>query len=81
MSVAARLLVGLIGLYRRFLSPLFPPHCRYEPTCSAYMAEAVRTHGAIRGAALGLRRIGRCHPWAPGGVDRVPAAPLRKVSS
>jgi hypothetical protein len=80
VSIPGRVLVGLIGFYRRFISPLFPPHCRYEPTCSAYMAEAIRSHGALRGFALGVRRIGRCHPWAPGGVDRVPAPP-GKVSS
>ena len=80
MSIVGRSLVWLIGLYRRFLSPLLPRHCRYEPTCSAYMAEAIKVHGAVRGVALGVRRIGRCHPWAPGGIDRVPAARVRKVS-
>ncbi|MGH2735137.1 MAG: membrane protein insertion efficiency factor YidD [Actinomycetota bacterium] len=73
MSLAARALVGLIGLYRRFLSPLLGPRCRYHPTCSAYAAEAIATHGALRGAWLAIKRIGRCHPWAPGGVDHVPA--------
>jgi putative membrane protein insertion efficiency factor len=76
----SRLLLGLIAFYRRFISPLFPPHCRYEPTCSAYMAEAIRTHGALKGLSLGIRRVGRCHPWAPGGVDKVPD-PRGKVSS
>jgi putative membrane protein insertion efficiency factor len=79
VNLVGRLLVGLIGLYRRFVSPLLPRHCRYEPTCSAYMAEAIRTHGAIRGIGLGLRRIGRCHPWGPGGIDRVPAPRARKA--
>jgi putative membrane protein insertion efficiency factor len=73
MSPLARLLSGLIVVYQRLLSPLFPRHCRYEPTCSAYAAEAIRVHGAMRGSVLALRRIGRCHPWAPGGIDRVPA--------
>ena len=77
MSLTSKALVWLIGLYRRFVSPLLPRHCRYEPTCSAYMAEAIRVHGAVRGVALGVRRIGRCHPWAPGGIDRVPAARVR----
>ena len=80
MSIAARVLVWIVGLYRRFISPLFPRHCRYEPTCSAYMVEAIKVHGAARGLAMGIRRIGRCHPWAPGGIDRVPAARARKVS-
>ena len=73
MSVAARLLVALIGLYRRGISPYLPRHCRYEPTCSAYTTEAIRVHGAVRGLAMGVRRIGRCHPWAPGGLDPVPS--------
>jgi putative membrane protein insertion efficiency factor len=71
------LLVGLIRVYQRFVSPLLPRHCRYEPTCSSYMAEALNEHGAVRGLWLGLRRIGRCHPWAPGGFDPVPDAHQR----
>ncbi|MGH2694475.1 MAG: membrane protein insertion efficiency factor YidD [Actinomycetota bacterium] len=73
MSPPARVLVFVIGLYRRLLSPLFGRHCRYEPTCSAYALEAIRSYGAVRGAGLAVRRIARCHPWAPGGVDPVPA--------
>lgn len=69
----ARILVFLIGGYRRFLSPLLGRHCRYEPTCSAYAAEAIAAHGSIRGVALAVRRIGRCHPWGAGGFDPVPA--------
>lgn len=72
MSPPARLLVALVSLYRRLLSPILPRSCRYEPTCSAYALEAIRRHGAARGTALALRRIARCHPWAPGGIDRVP---------
>ena len=72
MSLAARALVGLIGLYRRFISPGLPRHCRYEPTCSAYALEAVRTHGALRGTALAMRRVARCHPFHSGGLDPVP---------
>lgn len=77
MSPIARFLVGLIAIYRRFISPLLPLSCRYEPTCSAYALEAIRTHGAVRGTGLALRRIARCHPWHPGGIDRVPAGPAR----
>ena len=73
MSIPARFLLMLIGVYRRAISPLFPRHCRYEPTCSAYALEAIRVHGALRGAAMAGRRVARCHPWAPGGVDPVPA--------
>lgn len=65
-------LLALISFYRRRISPLFPRHCRYEPTCSAFAAEAIATHGALRGSWLAARRIARCHPWAPGGVDPVP---------
>jgi uncharacterized protein len=68
----SRLLVGLIGLYRRFLSPVIPAHCRYQPTCSAYAIEAIQVHGAARGSWLALRRIGRCHPWGGTGIDPVP---------
>lgn len=72
MSLGARSLLVLIAWYRRLFSPLFPRHCRYEPTCSAYAAEAIRIHGAARGALLAVRRIARCHPFHPGGIDRVP---------
>ena len=74
MSAAARLLTALLTAYRRWVSPLLGPHCRYHPTCSAYALDAVRVHGAVRGAALAARRVARCHPWAPGGVDHVPPA-------
>ena len=67
-----RLLVGLIKAYRYFLSPLLGPSCRFHPTCSAYAVEAIETHGALKGAWLALRRILKCHPWHPGGVDPVP---------
>ncbi|HEX2829925.1 MAG TPA: membrane protein insertion efficiency factor YidD [Burkholderiales bacterium] len=67
-----RLLVGLVKAYRYFLSPLLGPSCRFYPTCSAYAVEAIDTHGAIKGSWLALRRIMKCHPWHPGGVDPVP---------
>ena len=73
MSVLARALVAIIGLYRRFLSPLLPRTCRFAPTCSEYALQAIATHGAVRGSGLALRRIARCHPFNPGGVDHVPA--------
>jgi putative membrane protein insertion efficiency factor len=71
-SVAARLLVALIGGYRRFVSPLLAPRCRFAPSCSEYALEAVRAHGALRGSWLAVCRIGRCHPFNPGGYDPVP---------
>ena len=72
MSISTRLLIGVVAAYRKVISPLIPRHCRYEPTCSAYALEALARHGALRGSMLALKRIGRCHPWAPGGVDPVP---------
>ena len=73
MSPPARVMVGTIGVYRRFVSPLLRQNCRFHPTCSAYAIEAIRVHGAARGTLLAVKRIGRCHPWSPGGVDHVPA--------
>ena len=72
MSLPARILVAIIGVYRRWITPLFAPHCRFHPSCSAYAVEAIRVHGAWRGTGLAVRRIARCHPWNPGGVDPVP---------
>ena len=74
-SAAARALMALITGYRRFISPLLGARCRFAPSCSAYALEAVREHGALRGAWLAVRRIGRCHPFNPGGFDPVPPAP------
>jgi putative membrane protein insertion efficiency factor len=72
MSVPARVLTTWIRAYRRFISPLFRPHCRFHPTCSAYALEAITVHGAARGTLLAVRRISRCHPWNAGGFDPVP---------
>ena len=72
MSLPARIVLALVSVYRRWVSPLLPRHCRYEPTCSAYASEAIGRFGLLRGGTMALRRIGRCHPWAPGGVDMVP---------
>ena len=72
MSASARLLLVVIGAYKRFISPWFRPHCRFHPTCSAYALEAITVHGAARGTLLAVRRISRCHPWNAGGLDPVP---------
>lgn len=66
------LLIGLVKAYQLTLSPLLGPTCRYYPSCSAYAVEALRVHGAIKGTWLAGRRLLRCHPWSPGGVDHVP---------
>jgi uncharacterized protein len=75
MSPVARILTGAVGLYRRYVSPVTSQRCRFEPTCSAYALQAISERGAVVGSALALRRIARCHPWSPGGIDRVPARP------
>jgi len=62
----------IISLYRLAISPLFPPSCRFYPTCSAYAYEAVSRHGAVKGSWLAVKRILRCHPLNPGGFDPVP---------
>ncbi|REK67736.1 MAG: membrane protein insertion efficiency factor YidD [Cohnella sp.] len=61
-----------IVFYRKFISPLKPPTCRFYPTCSAYALEALETHGAVKGTWLTVRRICKCHPFHPGGIDPVP---------
>jgi len=68
----ARVLMLPIRGYQRFISPLFPPVCRFYPSCSAYAMEALRVHGALLGLWLAIRRIARCHPFHPGGLDPVP---------
>ena len=67
-----RLAVSFLDLYKRYLSPLLPPACRFEPTCSAFAREAVRKYGLARGGRLAVGRLLRCHPFHPGGLDPVP---------
>ena len=68
----SRLLIGTVRLYQRFLSPLLGKNCRFIPTCSEYMIEAIRIHGPLRGLWLGIRRIARCNPFGGWGDDPVP---------
>ena len=73
-------LCAVIGFYRRFLSPLMPPSCRFQPTCSAYALEAIQTHGPARGLWLTVRRLSHCHPIAwLGGASGFDPVPLRKT--
>ena len=67
-----RALLALIRFYQRQTSPLFPPCCRFTPTCSQYALEAIQVHGAAKGVFLALKRILRCNPLFPGGYDPVP---------
>lgn len=68
----SRTLIFLLRAYQRLLSPLLGPRCRFHPSCSHYAVEALQRHGALRGGRLALRRITRCHPLNPGGLDPVP---------
>ena len=67
-----KLLIFPIKLYKKYISPLLGNHCRYWPTCSIYMIQAIEIHGAVKGLILGTWRILRCNPWSKGGIDHVP---------
>jgi len=67
-----RILVLFVRGYQVAISPILPASCRYYPSCSAYAVEAIEKHGALRGSWLAMKRIGRCHPFRPGGYDPVP---------
>lgn len=71
MEILGKGLIVLIRVYQACLSPLFPPSCRFEPTCSEYAILSVRRHGPLKGAYLALRRLLKCHPWHAGGYDPV----------
>ena len=66
---ASALVISLVRVYQRTLSPLLGNVCRFEPSCSRYMVGAIEKYGLIRGVARGIRRLSRCHPWNPGGFD------------
>jgi uncharacterized protein len=72
VTPAALPLVGLVRVYQRLVSPLLPPSCRFYPSCSAYAVTALERHGAAKGTWLAVRRLARCHPFHPGGIDPVP---------
>jgi putative membrane protein insertion efficiency factor len=77
----AWVLAGLVRLYQLVVSPWLGPSCRFEPSCSAYALEALRTHGALRGGWLTVRRLGRCQPFSAGGYDPVPEPRRRRSRS
>jgi uncharacterized protein len=77
VTAPARALLAVVRFYQRAISPTRPPRCRFVPTCSAYAVEALERHGAARGTWLAVRRLAKCAPWHPGGVDLVPEPPGR----
>lgn len=78
MNIFKRIVLLPVRFYRRFISPLSPPCCRFTPTCSQYCIEAVDEWGVIRGLALALWRVLRCNPWSRGGYDPVPKNPKKR---
>ena len=66
-----KILIKTIRLYQLILSPLLGSNCRFEPTCSQYVIEAVEVNGVLKGSAMGIKRLLKCHPWHPGGCDPV----------
>lgn len=74
-------LLAPLLVYRKWISPAMPAHCRFYPSCATYAEQALRVHGPFRGGWLALRRLGRCHPWTPGGVDHVPPAAHRAATA
>jgi putative membrane protein insertion efficiency factor len=72
IRIPANLLIGLVRFYCYAISPYLGRSCRFVPSCSEYAVDALKRHGAVRGLWLTMRRVGRCHPWHPGGYDPVP---------
>jgi len=72
VRLVAAILVLLVRAYQWLVSPLLPRACRFYPSCSSYAVGALERHGALKGSWLAARRLARCHPWHPGGIDPVP---------
>lgn len=77
-QIIKKILILLVRFYQKFLSPLCPGVCRYQPTCSQYMIEAIEKHGIFKGLWLGCKRLLRCHPWGGSGYDPVPPVTEKK---
>lgn len=77
-NTMAKILIVLVRAYKLLLSPFVGGHCRFHPTCSSYMIEAIERYGALRGTWLGLKRLSHCHPWHAGGNDPVPELKIKK---
>lgn len=75
-------LLGLVYFYKYAISPLTPASCRHVPTCSNYMIEAIKVHGPLKGFAMGVKRLSKCHPWGTHGYDPVPSRkiPVKKYT-
>ena len=67
-----RMMLAMLRFYKRNISPMFPPCCRFQPTCSVYAMQAIEKYGALKGGWLAVKRILRCNPFHPGGYDPVP---------
>ncbi len=80
LLVPRNICVAILKVYRAVISPLYGDVCRYYPSCSHYTMQAIQFHGVIRGVWLGTRRIARCHPWAEGGIDDIPAPAHERVA-
>lgn len=74
-----KILIALIRFYQLCISPMLGPHCRFTPTCSQYALEAIKTHGALKGIILSIKRISKCHPFHEGGHDPVPQKSIEKA--
>lgn len=77
MQFIKQIFIFPIRIYQKLISPLLGQNCRYQPTCSHYMVESINEWGVIRGIWMGMKRIGRCHPWAGSGDDPVPKNPRK----
>jgi hypothetical protein len=81
VRLPALAVIGVLRLWQLLVSPVYGQTCRFYPSCTAYAVEAVTIHGLVRGGWLAARRLGRCHPWNPGGVDLVPARKARAATT